>query len=130
MALPDTVSLDGDAEALPATTEGSISYDLISMDSGGSVRAVAALANSNPQTLKVSTSSSSKNGISRKRHLVRIDASADDEDEGLVGYSAYLVIDRPVGTAVTTDNITAAVGRICKLVNTTGYLTKVLNGEP
>lgn len=131
MALPDQVSLDGDALALPVTTEGAVLYDIASMDAGaGSVRNVAALANSNPQSLKIATTSSKKSGINRKRHLVRIDASVDDAVEGQVGYSAYLVIDRPISTDVTVDNITAAVGRLCKLVGTTGYLTKVLNGEP
>lgn len=130
MALPDTVSLDGDASALPATTEGSIVYDLISMDTKGSVRQVSALSGTNPQTLKVGTTSSVKSGVNRRRHLVRIDASIDDATDGLVPYSAYLVIDRPIATDVTDNNIVAAVGRLCKLVNTTGYLTKVLNGEP
>lgn len=131
MALPDQVSLDGDALALPVTTEGAVLYDVVSMDAGaGSVRNVAALANTNPQSLRIGTTSHLKSGINRKRHLVRIDCSIDDSVLGQVPYAAYLVIDRPISTDVSVDNITAAIGRICKLVGTTGYLTKVLNGEP
>lgn len=129
MALPETVSLNGDALALPVTSEGAVIYDLVDM-SDGSVRNVAALNNTNPQTLKINTSKSKSGSVERRRHRVRIDATIDDATDGLIPYSTYLVIDRPIGTDVTEANITAAVGRICALVGTTGYLTKVLNGEP
>ena len=127
---PEDIALNGDTETTPATAEGSVTYSLSSLSDSGSKRAVSALANTNPQTLTINHQISKKGNYSRRRTVVRIDGTVDDADEGLVPYGAYTVVDAPIGTAVTSANVTAAVGRLLAFLSTSGYVDKLLNGEP
>jgi hypothetical protein len=126
----EDIALNGDSSTTPATSEGSKTYSLVSLSNTGSRRSVSALANTNPQTLVISHQESNKGGVKRRRSLVRIDASVDDESKGSVPYASYLVVDAPIGTDVTTDNIKAALGRLLAFVQTSGVPEKILNGEP
>jgi hypothetical protein len=128
--LDTDISLNGDAETTPGTTEGSLTYSASKFSSDGIRRDVASLAGSTPQSLTISHQDTKKNGLSRKRTLVRVDCTVDDSNSGLVDYSVYLVMDRPVGTDVTSDNVIAALGRLMKLCATSGIPAKLLNGEP
>lgn len=126
----EDISVNGNTGTTPNTAEGSLTYSLVSLSNSGSRRAVSSLANTNPQTLSIQHAESTRNSIKRRRSLVRIDATVDDTELGLVPYSAYVVVDAPIGTDVTTANVSAAIGRLFVFLQTSGNVDKLLNGEP
>lgn len=131
MAFTDDISLNGNTYTTPNTAEGSLTYSWVNALPNGIQRDVSALANTNPQSLIISHNKLKKDGISRRRSLTRIDATEEDADlSKLVPYGAYFVIDAPIGTAVTTDNIKAVVGRLIAFLSVSGNIEKLLNGEP
>jgi hypothetical protein len=130
MAFTDDIALNGNTHTTPNTSEGELTYSWVSTIPGGIQRDVSSLANTTPQSLVISHQKVVRNGINRRRSRVGINAHADDSDLGNVPYGAYFVVDAPIGTAVTTDNVKAAIGRLIALLTVSGNVEKLLNGEP
>jgi len=126
----EDIALNGNAGTLPVTAEGELTYSLVSLSTNGSRRSVSSLANTTPQSLSIQHQEQTRNGIKRRRSAVRNDCTVDDTDEGLVPYSVHFVVDSPIGTAVTADNVKAAIGRLVVFLLVSGNCEKLLNGEP
>lgn len=128
MSYSDAITLDGDSYAPP--TEGSFTFDLMWRDSkDGSLRQVASSATTNPHQLLIKHQQSKRNGVDRVRSVIRLDRDYSDAILGTVGASVYTVVDRPVRTDVTEDNIFACIARMQHFLATSGHKSKLLNME-
>lgn len=117
---------------LPANlTIGSETYNLIGNDLKKSLRARTADPEGVDQVLTISHDTAKINGQINDRHLVRLDYTKTDDEAKETSASAYLVINQPRSTAVTTVVLLAMCSAIAEFINANaqGNLTQVLNKE-
>lgn len=126
--LSDQLTLNGNARTSPTTAEGDVIYDMRYRDKEETVRVVADAPAGQPQSLVIKHNDSKKSGITRRRTLVRIDKKVADATNGSQDLAVYLVIDAPLGTAVTEAQATALVGQLAHLVLFTDAVESLQRG--
>ena len=121
--LTDPVTLGGDNSSTRA-------YALRSIEDGTSIRSVATpVSPITKETLKISSSSSKKGGITTDRHLIRLDRTIPNGTGIAVNAAYYVVIEVPQDVVITQaiiKDMRTQMGNL--LVDAT--LVKILNGEP
>lgn len=119
-----SITLDG--------TNSAKVFDLVDFPSQGqSVRRVAATALTTPETLTISHRDFVEKGQPMHQHLVRMDIAALSALGVKQPCAAWLVVKHPGdNVTVTPAMIKDMVYRLFRLMTTTGYLDKIINGEP
>jgi hypothetical protein len=105
-------------------------YALRSITDGNSVRANASASATLPETLQVKHQLSSRGGVPLDRHLVRLDLGLNSANQGVVSPSVYLTIEVPRDPIVTVAIIKDMKTQLVNFLATSGYVDKLLNGEP
>jgi hypothetical protein len=121
---------------LPGALGSKVYAQIASAVNNETKRRIAATANSTPQTLRVSHTTSGVGFRARIRSLVRQEYSKIDQDttltDGVIpSCTAYLVIDRPVQSAgaITDTIVKNVIGALLDVILTSGQLDKLLNQE-
>ena len=105
-------------------------FDILDFPTNGSLSGVTADALTAPRQMKISHSSSTRNGVVYNRHLVRLDMQETDATDGDVTASAYVVLDVPhLQTTITEYDVSNLVGQLIDMLTNAGAITKILGGE-
>lgn len=107
-------------------------YDLVDFPSKGqSVRRNAVTALTTPETLTISHREFTEKGQPFHQHLVRLDQLYFSALGDPRPYATWFVMKAPGdNTTVSNTMMKDSLLRLCRFAVTTGYLDKVLNGEP
>lgn len=120
MAFPDDVTLALNDNSSPIT------YSIINMGDGLSVRRSSGRTLAEPALLTISHKKDSKNTY---RRMVRIDHTSHDVEVGSKTVSAHTVLTIPE-IGVTKTDVSDVLERLMSFFAQEGYLEKLIIGEP